>query len=80
MTDLQNDESGSQQLPATGKERADIYEDEINLADYLLVLWKRKYLILPGSVLPALIVGLILFFSPRNYKVTYVYDVKDQGT
>ena len=80
MTDLQNDESGSQQLPATGKESADIYEDEINLADYLLVLWKRKYLILLGSVLPALIVGLILFFSPRNYKVTYVYDVKDQST
>jgi hypothetical protein len=80
MTDLQNDESGSQQLPATGKESADIHEDEINLVDYLLVLWKRKYLILPGSVLPALIVGLILFFSPRNHKATYVYDVKDQST
>jgi LPS O-antigen subunit length determinant protein (WzzB/FepE family) len=79
MMDLQN-ESGSQQLPATGKENADIYEDEINLADYLLVLWKRKYLILLGSVLPVLIVGLILFFSPRNYKATYVYDVKDQST
>ncbi len=79
MTDLQNDESGSQQLPATGKKSADIYEDEINLADYLFVLWRRKYLILLGSVLPALIVGLILFFSPRNYKVTYVYDVKDQS-
>ncbi len=80
MTDLQNDESGSQQLPATGKESADIYEDEINLADYLFVLWKRKYLILLGSLIPALIVGLILFFSPRNYKVTYVYDVRGQRT
>jgi len=79
MTDLQNDESGSQQLPATGKENADIYEDEINLADYLFVLWKRKHLILFGSVLPALIVGLILFFSPRNYKATYVYDVRGQS-
>jgi uncharacterized protein involved in exopolysaccharide biosynthesis len=80
MTDLHNDESGIQQLPATGKESADIYEDEISLVDYVLILWKRKDLILPGSVLSALIVGLILFFSPRNYKVTYVYDVKDQGT
>ena len=80
MTDLQNNESGSQQLPATGKENADIYEDEINLADYLLVLWKRKYLILLGSLIPALIAGLILFFSPKSYKATYVYDVKDQST
>jgi len=80
MTAMQNDESGSQQLPAVGRQNADIYEDEINLVDYLLVLRKRKYLILLGSVLPALIVGLILFFSPGNYKVTYVYDVKDQST
>ena len=79
MTDLQNDESGSQQLPATGKENADIYEDEINLADYLLVLWKRKYLILLGSLIPALIVGLSLRFSPKSYKATYIYDVKDQS-
>jgi uncharacterized protein involved in exopolysaccharide biosynthesis len=77
MTDLQNDESGSQQLPATDKENADIYEDEINPADYLSVLWKRRYLILLGSLIPALIVGLILFFLPRNYKATYVYDVED---
>ena len=79
MTDLQNDESGSQQLPTTGKENADIYEDEINLADYLLVLWKRKYLILLGSLIPALIVGLSLRFSPKSYKATYIYDVKDQS-
>ena len=79
MTDLQNNESGSQQLPATGKENADIYEDEINLADYLLVLWKRKYLILLGSLIPALIVGLSLRFSPKSYKATYIYDVKDQS-
>ena len=66
MTDLQNDESGSQQLPVTGKESADIYEDEINLADYLLVLWKRKYLIPLGSVLPALIVGLNPFLFAKT--------------
>ncbi len=29
--------------------------------------------------MPALIVGLILFFSPRNYEVTYVYDVKERS-
>ncbi|MHC4487860.1 MAG: hypothetical protein ACYS9C_03060 [Planctomycetota bacterium] len=52
---------------------------EIYLIDYFRVLWKRKYLIVLGSLLPALVVGLILFFSSRNYTITYVYDVKDQG-
>ena len=77
MTDLQNDESGSQQLSATGKESADIYEDEINLIDYFIVLWKRKWLILVFSILPTLIVGLSLYLWPRSYEVTYVYDVRD---
>jgi len=77
MTDLQNDESGSQQLSPTGKESADIYEDEINLIDYFIVLWKRKWLIFVFSVLPTLIVGLSLYLWPRSYEVTYVYDVSD---
>ena len=73
MTDLQNNESGSQQLPATDKENADIYEDEINLANYVLALWKRKYLILLGSLIPTLIVWLSLFLFPKSYKVSYIY-------
>ena len=46
------------------------FEDEINLADYFRVLWKRKYLIVLGSVLPALVVGLVIFSGPKSYKVT----------
>lgn len=77
MPDSQNDNSKSQLVPTNVQQETNIYEDEINLIDYFLVFWKRKYLILLGSVLPALIVGLFFFFSPRSYKVTYVYDVRD---
>ena len=76
MESSQSRVANTQPVPNDVREAANIYEDEINLIDYFLVLWKRKSLILLGSVLPALIVGLILFFSPRNYKVTYVYDVR----
>ena len=79
MAGLENDGSNKQTTGNDIHEEANIYEDEINLIDYFLVLRKRKYIILLGSVLPAFIVGLILFFGPRNYKVTYVYDVKDQS-
>ena len=80
MESLGSGTTNSEPVPTDAQENAEIYEDEINLADYFRVLWKRKGLILLGSVLPALIVGLILFFLPRNYKVTYVYDVKDLRT
>ena len=77
MPDSQNDNSKSQLVPTNVQQETNIYKDEINLIDYFRVFWKRKYLILLGSVLPALIVGLVFFFSPRNYKVIYVYDVRD---
>ncbi|MFH1616276.1 MAG: Wzz/FepE/Etk N-terminal domain-containing protein [Planctomycetota bacterium] len=54
-----------------------IYEDGINPMDYFRVIWKRKWFIFLWSVLPTLIAGLILFLLPRSYKVTYVYDVRD---
>jgi hypothetical protein len=78
MTDSQNNPTGKQTDPTNVQEEAH-FEDEINFIEYFKVLWKHKSLILLGSVLPALIVGLILFFSPRNYEVTYVYDVKERS-
>ena len=57
------------------QEEGHVYEDEINLMDYFLVLWKHKWLILVCSVLPALIVGLGIYRSPRSYKISYTYDV-----
>jgi hypothetical protein len=50
-------------------------EDEINLMDYFIVLWKRKWFIFLASVLPALVVGLTMFHGPRNYKISYTYNV-----
>jgi len=44
------------------------------LIDYFRVLWKWKYFIVLGSVLPALIVFLIFNFSPKDYKITHIYD------
>jgi len=77
MASLENDGSNKQATGNDVQKEANIYEDEINLIDYFRVLWKRRYFIVLGSVLPALIVGLFFFFLPRNYEVTYVYDVRD---
>ena len=68
MTSSKND------IPKSIMGKADTSEDEIDLIDYFRVLWKRKYLIVLGSVLPALIVFLIFNFSPKDYKITYIYD------
>ncbi|MHC4570569.1 MAG: hypothetical protein ACYS0C_00640 [Planctomycetota bacterium] len=70
---MENDITKSQSVPTNVQEKSH-FEDEINLMDYLRVLWKWKNLILLGSVLPALLVGLILFSWPRKYRLTYVYS------
>ena len=56
-------------------EKVNISEDEIDLIDYFWIAWKRKYFIALGSVLPALIVFLYISFSPRDYKLTYLYNI-----
>jgi hypothetical protein len=54
-------------------------DDEINLADYCLVLWKRKVFILLATILPAVCVAVALLLLPKNYTVTYVYDASNWG-
>lgn len=71
----ENDGSKRQTIGKNVQEKADVYEDGIKLIDYFRVLWKWKYFIFLVTVLPPLIVGITLFLSPRNYRVTYVYDV-----
>jgi DNA repair exonuclease SbcCD ATPase subunit len=51
------------------------YEDEINLIDYFLVLGRHKLLIIVGSLLPSLAVGLFFYLSPRDYTISYTYDI-----
>jgi hypothetical protein len=79
MGDLQKDVPNRPSTPMNVQEEEHPYEDEINLIDYFRVLWKRRHLILLVSVLPPLFVGFILFFWPTDYKVTYTYDVNNQG-
>ena len=55
--------------------KGNIYQDEVNLIDYLKIVWKRKYLIIFGSLLPAFAAGLVLYFLPRDYRVTYTYEM-----
>lgn len=68
-----DDVAGSRTVPTNIQEESHL-EDEINLIDYFRVLWGRKYFVVLGSVLPALMVGLIIFLLPRNYKMTYIYE------
>jgi len=75
MGSLQDDIPKGQPAPTDFQEEANIYEDEINLIDYFGVPWKRKYLAPLGLVLPASIVGPLLFFWPIKYKVAYIYDI-----
>jgi len=75
MADSQNSCPHSQPDPKNHQDKSGTSEDEINLIDYFAVLWRRKYFIVLGTALPTLVVGLALFFSPCDYKVTYSYDL-----
>jgi hypothetical protein len=76
MASLKNNGSNKQTTGGNdAQEEASIYEDEINLIDYFLVLWKRKWFIFLASVLPALVVGLAMFLWPKDYKISYTYNV-----
>jgi LPS O-antigen subunit length determinant protein (WzzB/FepE family) len=77
MADSQGDRI-NENSAATGKEDKAYLEEEINLIDCFVVLWKRKYFIFLATILPTLIVGITLFLWPKNYTVTYVYDVKEK--
>jgi len=73
-----SEDSGANRQDADSgvREKGDIYEDEINLMDYFLVLWKRKWFVFFASVLPALLVALAIFLGPRDYKISYTYNVR----
>ena len=70
-------QSPQQQAVPVGSSQEEHFEEEINIADYLRVLWRRKFAIIVGSVLPAVLVGAVVFLWPGKYRVTYVYDVRN---
>jgi len=47
----------------------DAYEDEIELMDYLNVIWKRKWLIIVPTFLIAVVVGILSFLTPPQWEV-----------
>jgi hypothetical protein len=76
MASMKNDISNSRTSTVKHREQSYKREDEINLADYLGIILKRKYFIFSCSVVPALLFGIILFISPKNCKVTYAYELR----
>jgi len=75
MSGSENEGSNKRAAGNDVHEETNIYEDEINLIDYFQVLWRRKWFIFLASVLPALIVGLAMFLGPRNYEISYTYNI-----
>ena len=48
------------------------YEDEINLIDYLKVLWKWKWLIIAGTMICAVAAAVISLQMPKIYEISTV--------
>jgi capsular polysaccharide biosynthesis protein len=56
----------------TGDHGGEQMEDEIELMDYLRVIWKWKYLIVTGTVMCAVAAGVISFLMPKVYRIGMV--------
>ena len=52
--------------------REEQFEDEIELMDYLRVIWKRKYVIIAGTLICAIAAGVISFSMPKVYRIDMV--------
>ncbi len=74
MTAIKEDDSARNEPPPSAAQDVAFYEDEVDLMGYFVLLWRHKYLIITGSILPTLVIGLVLFFSPRDYRLTYTYS------
>jgi len=62
-------------LPHEDGNRIKFYEDEIELMDYLLVMWKRKYLILSGTLIFVIVVAIITFIAYKKQSTMYLTTV-----
>jgi len=49
-------------------------EDEIDLADYLRILWKWKRLIISGTLICGFVAGIVSFLMPEIYEVSSVIE------
>lgn len=56
-------------------------EYEIEIVDYIKILWKRKWLILLGTLLVVIITGSVSFVLPKTYESTGIVELgKIEGT
>jgi LPS O-antigen subunit length determinant protein (WzzB/FepE family) len=62
-----------QQTGETYRSRND-FEDEIELMDYLRVLWKWKYLVVAGTFICATVAWAISFSMPKVYRISMVLE------
>ena len=67
---MTNQESNQQQYP----QNYPPYEDEINLIDYLKVLWKWKWLIIAGTLICVVATAVISSQMPKIYEVSTVIE------
>jgi len=56
------------------EDRMSDYE-EVDLMDYLKVVWKWKYLIIIGTVVCAAIAGVVSLSLPKVYETTEVIEI-----
>jgi len=69
------------QEPEQTYPRSDQFEDEIELIDYLRVLWKWKWLIIGGTLLCILAAAIYGFTSPvvKMYKVSALIEIDPEA-
>jgi len=67
---MNQEESRQKQYP----EKYSYQEDEINLIDYLRVIWKWKWLIIGGTLICAVVAGVISPEMPKTYEVTMAIE------
>ena len=54
-----------------------IEESEVELIDYLNVVWKWKWLIVIGTLASLLLGGLVTMLLPRTYRIAATIDTGD---
>jgi hypothetical protein len=77
MAGSHSDTENSRSLSATTGGRADTSRDEIDLIDYFTVLWRRRYFIVLGTVLPSLLVFCVSYYTPGDCRISYTYDIRN---
>ncbi|UCG47324.1 MAG: hypothetical protein JSU94_17755 [Phycisphaerales bacterium] len=76
MAGTRGEVSGSDGVAKAVPDRTSGGGSEINVADYLRVIWRRRRFLVIATVLPTVLVWLVVSLGPRYYKVTYTYQTR----